>query len=303
MLGITYTSTGALQKASDLLCESAEAASRYTGPNDSEKLGGPAPPSRIYARYGYVWAEAYAAYGMAELGRTEDARVHALKALKMAEQLKISYALAGALLLCAMVYARRGDSKVATRMAERALHELQNQELPIAWNLASAALGCAYNLAGRVADAITVLERGRAQVIDDALWGPMNQAYLAQAYGLADRNKEARNAAQNAIELSQRYGARAIEAWSRQIMGEIYALPCSSSTKDAHQQFGQALELAEQLGMRPLIAHCHAGFGQLHRKTNERAHAKEELTLACEMYRDMDMTHYLRKAEDDLSAI
>ena len=188
-------------------------------------------------------------------------------------------------------------------MAENALRELRSQELPIAWHLASAALGSAYNLEGRIADAIAVLEQGQVQVIDDALWGPMNQAHLAQAYGLVGRMKEARNAAQDAIELAQRYDARGIEAWARQILGEIHLSSGCTATGDAQEQFQRALALADQLQMRPLVAHCHAGLGRLRGKTRQKAEARRELTHARDMYRNMEMTYYLQRAEHDLSAI
>jgi hypothetical protein len=48
--------------------------------------------------------------------------------------------------------------------------------------------------------------------------------------------------------------------------------------------------------MRPLIAHCHLGLGKLHRRTGQREQAREHLATATAMYRDMDMTYWLKKA-------
>ena len=52
--------------------------------------------------------------------------------------------------------------------------------------------------------------------------------------------------------------------------------------------------------MRPLVAHCHLGLGKLYRRTGDRAKAKEHLTTAATMYREMDMSFWLEKAEGAL---
>ena len=65
----------------------------------------------------------------------------------------------------------------------------------------------------------------------------------------------------------------------------------------ARRTHGEALALAEELQMRPLVAHCHLGLGTLHRRTGRRERAREHLTLAVTMYRDMDMPFWLTQAE------
>ena len=57
------------------------------------------------------------------------------------------------------------------------------------------------------------------------------------------------------------------------------------------------LALADELGMRPLVAHCHLGLGKLYRRTGERQRAHEHLTTATTMYREMDMRFWLEQAE------
>ena len=55
--------------------------------------------------------------------------------------------------------------------------------------------------------------------------------------------------------------------------------------------------MATELGMRPLVAHCHLGLGKLYRRTGKREQAQEHLTTATTMYREMGMTYWLEKAE------
>jgi hypothetical protein len=55
--------------------------------------------------------------------------------------------------------------------------------------------------------------------------------------------------------------------------------------------------------MRPLVAHCHLGLGKLYRRTDNREQAKEHLTTATTMYRDMDMGFWLGQAEAETAAL
>jgi hypothetical protein len=57
------------------------------------------------------------------------------------------------------------------------------------------------------------------------------------------------------------------------------------------------LTIATDLGMRPLIAHCHLGLGKLYRRTGKHEQAHEHLTIATTMYREMGMTYWLEKVE------
>jgi hypothetical protein len=52
---------------------------------------------------------------------------------------------------------------------------------------------------------------------------------------------------------------------------------------------------AEPRGMRPLAAHCHLGFGKLYRRTGKREQAREHLTTATTMYREMDIRFWLEE--------
>ena len=53
--------------------------------------------------------------------------------------------------------------------------------------------------------------------------------------------------------------------------------------------------------MRPLVAHCHLGLGKLYGRTGEWLEARQNLTAAAAMYREMDMLSWLKKAEAEVS--
>ena len=52
--------------------------------------------------------------------------------------------------------------------------------------------------------------------------------------------------------------------------------------------------------MRPLVAHCHLGLGKVYLRTSKRNQARDHLTVATTMYRDMDMTYWLERAEAEM---
>jgi hypothetical protein len=68
----------------------------------------------------------------------------------------------------------------------------------------------------------------------------------------------------------------------------------------AEQAYNGALAVAAELGMRPLAAHCHLDLGKLYRRTGKREQAREQLTTATAMYREMDMGFWVEQAEAEL---
>ena len=74
-----------------------------------------------------------------------------------------------------------------------------------------------------------------------------------------------------------------------------------SEVEPAATHYRQALALAEELGMRPLQAHCHLGLGTLYTRTGQREQARAELSMAIGLYRAMDMHFWLPQAEAALA--
>jgi hypothetical protein len=80
-----------------------------------------------------------------------------------------------------------------------------------------------------------------------------------------------------------------------------YADPPDATHAEAHYQ--QALALAEELGMRPFVAHCHLGLGRLYHQTGRGEQARAALYTAIELYCAMDMTFWLPQAESILAQV
>ena len=63
------------------------------------------------------------------------------------------------------------------------------------------------------------------------------------------------------------------------------------------------MALAEVLGMRPLLAHCHRSLGTLSLKRGRGEQTRAELSAAIALYRAMDMIFWLPQAEATLAQV
>jgi sugar phosphate isomerase/epimerase len=110
---------------------------------------------------------------------------------------------------------------------------------------------------------------------------------LAEASAIADR----------VLGESRLNQERGNEAWAMRLHGQVAARADPVDTRKADTYYREALALAEELGMRPLVAHCHLGLGTLYQKVGRHESAQAELITAAQMYRAMEMTFWLAKAE------
>jgi len=115
---------------------------------------------------------------------------------------------------------------------------------------------------------------------------------------LAGRLQEAHALAEPALALARQHQERGNEAYALRLLGEIAARREPPEAEPAETFYHQALALADELGMRPLVAHCHFGLGKFYRRTGKREQALEHLTTATTMYREMGMTYWLEKAHE-----
>jgi hypothetical protein len=127
--------------------------------------------------------------------------------------------------------------------------------------------------------------------------------YLSEAYLLAGRMQEAVQFAGRALDLARAHKEREHEAWARRLLGEIAAEHDPPDAEGAECHYREALALADEIGMRPLVAHCHLDLGTLYAKIDCPEPARAELSAATTLYRAMDMTFWLPQTEVALAQV
>ena len=169
----------------------------------------------------------------------------------------------------------------------------------------AAALGAAYLLSGRVADAVAlltpVMEQTRAT--DMTVFQALCHLPLGEAQLLAGRLEEAQAHAEQALACTRAHQELGNQAYALRLLGEIAARREPPESEQAAVHYREALALADALGMRPLQAHCHRGLGTLYAATGQQGQARTALTTAIEMYQSMDMTFWLPQTEVALAQV
>jgi tetratricopeptide (TPR) repeat protein len=236
---------------------------------------------------------------LAQVGAFADGRTLGAEAVRVAETGESPYGLAMAYQGAGLLSLLQGNFHYAIALFERGLVLCRSRNLENWFYGLAAALGYAYALSGRLAEALPLLE----QVVEQeaAMRGgrPLSTRVLwqSEAYLLAGRVGEARLLALQALDLVRTRKERGHEAWTLRLLGEIAAQRELQNAEQAEASYRQALALAKELGMRPLQAHCHLGLGTLYAKTGQREQARTELAASIDLYRAMDMTFWLPQAE------
>jgi tetratricopeptide (TPR) repeat protein len=263
-----------------------------------------------YERFGQnvaptVFSRTFLCLCLAEMGAFAESRAVGEAGRRMAEAINHPVSLVSAYRSVGQLSLHQGDLPQALLVLERAASICEDAELPFHYSLLAPALGTAYVLGGRVEEAIRLL----ARILEEtALSGRQNvQAALLSTLGEAHLRanclEEARTFATRALEHACTYQIRGHEAYSLCLLGDIAAHSHPPEGEEAEASYQQALALAEELGMRPLQAHCHRGLGTLYAAIGQREQARAALSTAIEMYRSMDMTFWLPQTEAALAQV
>ena len=128
-------------------------------------------------------------------------------------------------------------------------------------------------------------------------------AWQSEVSVLAGRMDEALALAELALTFCREHKERGHKAWTLRLLGDIAAQRHPPVAESAADYYCQAIVLADELGMRPLQAHCHRGLGMLYTKTGQHEQARTELSAAIDLYRAMDMTFWLPQTEAVLAQV
>jgi tetratricopeptide (TPR) repeat protein len=293
-LGVIYQLSGDYGRAIAFLRQTV---APLEGELSRERFGLPYLPS--------VFARTILVRCLAELGEFVEGNARGEEGCRIAEAVDQPWDLLVAYFGLGLLSLYKGELRTAISILERGLSLCQAADIPEWFSSTASELGLAYALSGRHTEALRLLEEAVKLAISigrrgrQALW----VARLSEGYLLAGRLEDATNHAMRAVELSREHQERGHQALSLRLLGEIAAYCDPPDVEQAETHYRQALALAEELSMRPLVAHCHRGLGTLYATTGQREQARTALSRAMEMYRGMEMTFWLPETEAALAQV
>jgi tetratricopeptide (TPR) repeat protein len=252
-----------------------------------------------------VISRGHVAWCLAEMGDFAEGTGVGEEAVQIAEAVEEPYSMVIALMWVGLLYCRQGVLHQAIPVLERGLTFCQTANAPFFFPLITSVLSTAYALAGQASEALPLLE----QLLARAASGGRMFAHelvlteLSEACLLVGRVDEASTLAGRLHDLSSTHAGHGHQAHACLLLGEVAMQRDPPEVDQATAHYRQALVLAEEVGMRPLQAHCHLGLGRLYAATGQWEQVRVELSIATEMYRTMAMTLWLSQAEAALAQI
>jgi transcriptional regulator with AAA-type ATPase domain/tetratricopeptide (TPR) repeat protein len=236
---------------------------------------------------------------LSELGEFREGIAVAEEGLRMAEAADHPLSLTSAYAALGTLYLGQGDLARAFPALERGLALCGTWHIRLWEPVFRSRLGSAHARGGSLTDALPLLEQAIEQEVSMGRMASHSArlASLGEAYLIAGRAQEAATVAERALALSRERTERGNEASALRLLGAIAAQADPSATAGAEASYRQAMALAEELEMRPLLARCALELGALYRRHGMSAPAREHLTAALEFLRAMEMPLWLERAE------
>jgi class 3 adenylate cyclase/tetratricopeptide (TPR) repeat protein len=253
-----------------------------------EYFGLAVPPS--------VFGRSWLIMSLAELGRFAEATKYEAEALRLAEQTQHAHTIGWAHLAASMLRFFEGDWVKARLLVDHWMNVPGTLEVTmlLPWAVASSAWVLAQ--VGEVGEAWSRVREGERLLelhVARGIVGHCGWAYqaLSRACLLLGRLDEARRLGCRSVETAQRQPG--FTAHALRLLGDLATRPEQFDAESGAAHYQRALALAQLHGMRPLVAHCRLGLGKLYERVGQPEQARENITAATILYRDMNMHFWL----------
>ena len=245
-----------------------------------------------------VISHGFLALSLAETGDFDAAIDHAKRALALAQRLDSAWDTVRACFTAGAVYVRCGAFSQGFSVLRHGIELARKGDLPMGTRVLVPILGSGLAHVGETAEALDIL----APVIAAPLL-PYCLNFVAEAYLLADRPEEAAGVVARVLDQSTAKNELGVRAWALWLQGSIAARRTRSNETAALAHYRQALALAEARDMRPLVAHCHLGMGEVHSAAGQSGQARSALAQAHRLYAQIGMPHWTKRCEATQSAV
>ena len=257
------------------------------------------------AAFPSVWARSWLAWSLAERGEFAEGAMIGEEAVRIAESADHTYSRVQAAFGLGTLYVIQGRADLAIPILEQGLVLARLENIRFLIPFITGPLGVAYSLADQLDRAVAVLEQTVEQAVTMRLVAnhALRLVWLGQAYLLAGQRESALDVARRALHTAEERHETGQRAYAHRLLGDIAASAEEPDIPATQMAYREVIGLAEALAMRPLVAHYHLGLGTLGCRTGRLDEAREHLTMATTMYRDMEMRFWLDKAEEKRSVL
>ena len=291
-LGMAFHALGDYRRAAEHERRAAEF------PRDEPAPGGFGPTQAGSPAGFRVVSLGWLARCLAEIGEFDEGIEVGREAVRLAEEIDRPYTLVSACWGLGYLHGVRGDLDAATLLLDRALTAARGAGLTRLLPQVMRALGSAYALMGRVADGTVLLEGAVAlsESINLRVAESNSLVLLGEVYLLGGRLDDGQVAGTRALAMARGRGQRGDEACALHLLGDVTAHR-EGDPEGAERHLQGAVDLAEELTMRPLVARCRLTLARFYRRAGDRDRADRELKAASSQFRQLGMRFWLAHAE------
>ncbi|HET7876016.1 MAG TPA: AAA family ATPase, partial [Methylomirabilota bacterium] len=234
-------------------------------------------------------------------GAFDEAVASAGEALRVAGEIRHVSSMTLAHAFLGYCYILKGEIMAALPLLERGLAMSQEHDAPHGTSMNETYLAYALILLGEQERGLEHLDRAACRSV---AFMPQHTRYstvTATAYLAARRPAEALAEVDKGLALVAERNARGYRGPLLRLGAEARAATQHFDPAAALRALDEALELANELGMRPEVARTHAALGRVYRRAGERARADEHLTQAGRLFRELGAPFWAERAEASLS--
>jgi class 3 adenylate cyclase/tetratricopeptide (TPR) repeat protein len=214
-----------------------------------------------------AFARSHLAACLVEVGEFETAAAHASEAARRADAIGQPDSIMWAYWSIGLVALSQGACGDAVRVFDRLLDVCATHDLDAYASRITAALGRTMARIGQVGEGLSLLEK--AVTLDGSAEPQITRSFtliaFAEALLLAGELEKALTTVNEALDRTRMLEERAAEGhacWLRATIDTVRAVDLET----AASMFETATDIAAQLDLRPLMAHCHLGSADLHQR-------------------------------------
>jgi len=228
----------------------------------------------------YVESSCLTAIAFSHCARWNEALEEGQNALSIAQEYSHDNLISFAAIAISVAYSFKGDMNRAVEYGEMALKKAHS---PMYEALAQCNLAFTWCYAGKPQKGIRILET-YIQIFRSGLFILGEIAYstvLAEGYFLAGEHDKAKKTAKDALELTERCGAKFFLGRAHCLLGEI-DLENNFSKSSLH--FDKSITIFKTIKAENFLAKAYTGYGRLYKKQGDFAQAREYLIKALEIF-------------------